>query len=246
VEVRRSMKHNHIKAETIVDFILGNLVVEKEDAVKAHLHTCTQCKNECKSWEQMIGEGEHEKAVQASSGLKSRLMKSVDNHPRVKQRIAWNKQAFLFVSLAAFLLLSVGLYHLVRSEAPAYVVKQNDQVMEEVVMKNPNTNRLDITPVTTSNNISGNVWLNDLTDEMLVKVNGLPSLSTKDYQLWIVHTDNEWQGQLLNIRNGSVGVYYKGPDLAQLKFIKVSIEPRGGSEAPTGPDTFFVDFNKDR
>jgi len=100
-------------------------------------------------------------------------------------------------------------------------------------------------PLATAAAIDGQLFLNKQTNEVVFFADGLMPLQTNDYQLWIVHENDYWNGQLLQIRDGSVRVYYKSPDITLLKYFKVSVEPRGGSLSPTGPEILHVDFNEE-
>src|SRR5699024_1509436 len=103
---------------------------------------------------------------------------------------------------------------------------------------------LKIVPVVDNTNMTGGVWLNQSTNEMILHVDGLVPLHTNNYQLWLIHKNDDWNGELLNLRDGSIRVYYKGEDIAMLKYIKVSVEPPGVSLKPSGPEAFYVDLEK--
>ncbi|MDC3413468.1 anti-sigma factor [Aquibacillus sp. 3ASR75-11] len=242
------MKYNHVDEEIIVDFILNNLTNEKKEAVESHLFSCEKCRIKFQVWNDTIGGETQPKEINPSPKLKSRLMNSIEALPpkRKKRQTFWKKPAIVLMSLTAGFILVIGLFQLMRDDSPSYVVMQNNEAMGENVLSDPNTTRLNIEPMSNDNRISGDIWLNNTTDELFLKVGGLTPLSTKDYQLWVVHTNDKWDGKILNIQDGSALVYYKGSDLGSLKLLKVSIEPSGGSATPTGPETFFIDLKEQR
>lgn len=241
------MAHNHINEERLVDFALGNLSETENQAIENHLRTCGQCEEEVNYWKQVFAT---ENAAVPSPSLTNRMNETIDKQPHKRPRKLWQKPAIASISAVAIFMLCFGLYQLVYqnpvtdSQHQGYIVAQHDQIPEKIFMQKPDTNRLDVVPVTNNSQVSSNVWLNKKTNEMLVNVDGLTPLTTKDYQLWLVKTNNDWRGELLNLRNGSIKVYYKGSDIKLLKYIKVSIEPRGGSLTPTGPETIFIDLKQ--
>ncbi|AMX84357.1 hypothetical protein GS3922_12180 [Geobacillus subterraneus] len=50
------------------------------------------------------------------------------------------------------------------------------------------------------------------------------------------------KGELLTIRHGASRILITGEDVKRFKQVKASLEPKGGSVTPTGPETFIVDL----
>lgn len=255
------MTRKHIDETMMVDYVLGNLASEEEDLVKEHISSCSTCAKEYYSWQHLL---DRPKGINPTpglkrridegleSGLKRRVNEEVERRKKVRfyRRDVRKKQIFVYASIAAFILLTIGLVNMTNpssstnSVQPEYIMAQHEQVPETAFVEGREANQLNTLPVTSRNDVRGEIWLNDKTNELFLRVDGLAPLETNDYQLWIVHSDDVWNGELLHLRNGSVRVYYRGNDINLLKYMKVSVEPQGGSLEPTGPETLSVDLNE--
>src|SRR5699024_10594911 len=127
--------------------------------------------------------------------------------------------------VASTILLGLGLLRMIdaESEQQGFVMAQHDEIPKETIEKKTGTNHLKIVPVVDNTNMTCGVWLNQSTNEMILHVDGLVPLHTNNYQLWLIHKNDEWNGQLLNLLDVVIRVYYKGADIALLKYIKVSV-----------------------
>lgn len=232
--------NNHVEEELLIDFVRSQLDENKKEEIQAHINRCERCAANVKEW-QLLLKPDDELDVAASPYVKARIDRSIEqlSEPKITKS---KKPIFAFISGVAVILLCIGLYANIRTQDLTYEVRQNEEIEEASLVLQPDTNRLDIIPVANDQDISGNVWINDATNEMLVEVQGLTHLTTNDYQLWVIHTNDRYRSELLKLENGMARVYYRGEDVAGLKLIKASVEPLGGSEQPTGPETFYVDF----
>ncbi|MFD2042802.1 anti-sigma factor domain-containing protein [Ornithinibacillus salinisoli] len=236
----------HIKEERIVDYALNKLSHDQAQEIENHLFSCEKCQQSLEHWKQLLLPDQIESP---SPDLKTRLNHSISKLQSKKRVRFPRKISFVMVSLAVLFLLVVSLPKIQQGNEASvkksnnYITVQHDPTSEEKFMQKPDTNRLDIIPATINKNVQSDVWLNEVTNEMVLLVDGLDPLSSQDYQLWFIHQNDDWYGELLQIRDGSASIYYKGPDIHQLKHIKVSIEPLGGSSTPTGPETFYLDLN---
>ncbi|MBM7572405.1 hypothetical protein [Aquibacillus albus] len=233
--------NNHCTDEQIIDYVLGHLEQESKLEVQGHLRVCNECQKKLDEWDYLMNDSEK---VQPSSFVKQRLDKEITMFPK-PSKSPNTKKVFALISNIAVLFLCMSLYWNMRTQDLTYEVAQNDDVKPDIVVRQPETSRLDIVPLTNFNDMEGNVWINDATNEVLVEVNGLTQLSANDYQLWVIHSNNQFNTEVLELQDGSVRVYYKSPNVAQLKVIKASIEPVGGSRVPIGPETFYVNVNQD-
>ncbi|WP_164669284.1 anti-sigma factor [Virgibacillus doumboii] len=240
--------NNHIPEQKIIDFVLGNLNEEENAQITQHTKKCQACQEVLEEWQDTFDtEEQRSEQLQPSNLLKKRLDKSIereDNAAEKKKRKQKPKPVYLLGSLAAVLVLSIGLTTQFGNKTNTAVDEQviyNDEIREERIQSKPNTEQLEIIPVSQFDQVSGNVWINDSTREMLVEIDGLTNLEGRNYQLWIIDTDDNIEGELLPIQNGSVRIFYQGKVVDQVKLIKTSVEPAGGSVKPTGPETFTVD-----
>ena len=237
----------HILEETIVDYLLGNISGEKRKHLDEHLNSCAICRNELESWNLVMNEN---KEIKPSESLNKRIVESIGSEPFQKERKRNQKILYLVSSAAAILIFCIGLLQLNQQKPVAdginneFITTEEEHIPDQLFMNSPDTNRLNIIPVTMDRNVKGNVWLNEVTNEMILQVDGLKPLKAQDYQVWIVHDNHAWSDELLRVKDGKVQVYYKAPDVKTIRFIKVSVEPVGGSQLPTGPETLFIDLNQ--
>ncbi|WP_156289724.1 anti-sigma factor [Oceanobacillus salinisoli] len=227
----------HVSEEQLIDLALGNLSEDKKKKVYEHMEHCGTCHRKLENWRFIL---EKEEKESPNSSVKERIWQDFEEkkHPIHRKR---KKPAFVFVlgSAVAIFIVTVGLIFYNQSLERSYQVAYNDDVEEDIISKDY-TKQVAVIPVADFPDISGNLWINQSADEMLLEVDGLPQLSDNDYQLWIVYDDNLMEGEVLYIQNGTSRVFFKGDDVGQFKFMKASVEPIGGSVEPTGPETFVV------
>ncbi|WP_178075218.1 anti-sigma factor, partial [Pseudomonas sp. 2995-1] len=85
-------------------------------------------------------------------------------------------------------------------------------------------------------NIKGYVWINDVSNEMMLFLDGLPAIALQDYQGW-VQTPHEVKNAGVVKTTGETGlVYYQDGSIETLEHIMLSREPLGGSEELTDPN----------
>ncbi len=236
----------HVPEEQLVDFALGNISKEKREAVEKHINNCDYCRQEFHTWNRLLTKNDD---LQSSIRLNERVMDAIDVRSDRKKRKV-NRKVTYFVASAAIILIGLGLFQsqqpqpIAQYSADEYITSRHEHIPEQPFMSDPATSRLNVVPVTMNRNISGDVWLNEVTNELILQVDGLEPLPTQDYQLWLVHDDQGWKDEILRLEDGRVQVYYKGPNVKTIRFIKVSVEPIGGSDLPTGPETLFIDLQQ--
>ncbi|HLS10486.1 anti-sigma factor [Lentibacillus sp.] len=234
--------YKHIPEQKIIDFALGKLGEEERANVIHHTNQCPDCQGVLEEWQYMMSEVNEDKSV-PSTALKDKLDKSIDEGNKPVKNNRRRKPVYWLGGLAAALLLTIGLTTLTDERtAMNEDVMYNEEINEAEIQTRPETKQLKIIPVSRFDHVSGNVWINDATRELLVEIDGLANMSGRNYQMWIVDTDDNVHGEVLPIQDGSVRVLYQGKDVNRFKLIKTSVEPAGGSEKPTGPETFSVDL----
>ncbi|WP_172643501.1 anti-sigma factor [Geobacillus thermocatenulatus] len=244
------MKHSHIPETKIVDWLLGALPEQEKEDVSNHLKHCLECQRLLEAWKD-IGLKETAQYEAPPLSHKERIWAQAE----AKRQTARAQRKVRIASGLIGIALAVSLFAL-RLFVPdggrddshgrpggAYryeIVNQNDDIPIERIIHNPATKQIPIEPSAFFQQLDGTVWLNDETEEMLMEIEGLPPFAARDYQLWIIYANNEVKGELLTIRHGAARIFITGEDVKQFKQIKASLEPKGGSAAPTGPETFIV------
>ncbi|GAJ59937.1 anti-sigma factor [Geobacillus thermoleovorans] len=246
------MKHSHISEAKIVDWLLGMLPEQEKEDVSNHLKQCLECQRLLEAWKN-IGLKEEAQYEAPPLSHKERIWAQAEAQKQTKRMRRGLRMAGGWIGAA----LAVFLFTLrlsAPSDGPAashdrsdepyryQIVKQHTDMPIERIIHNPKTKQIPIEPSVLFQQMDGTIWLNDDTKEMLMEIEGLPPFATRDYQLWIIYTNNEVKGELLTIRHGAARIFISGEDVKQFKQIKASLEPKGGSAEPTGPETFTVDL----
>jgi hypothetical protein len=242
----------------MVDFIMGTLPEKEREALSGHLERCGKCRELLESWrelgiEKAAGSGLPSPAHKDRIWMKAEKMKRTNRFRPVFGLTAGLASlaviAFVFSKLVFYAPLESDHDQIVQNahsrENDHYQIVQNVEVPVQQIIHNPDTKQFPIQPLSDFKDMNGMIWLNDTTREMLMEINGLDVFSTRDYQLWIIYTNDEIRGELLTIDNGSSRIFIKGEDVKDFKLIKASLEPKGGSRKPTGPETFIVHLKEE-
>ncbi|MFC4401535.1 anti-sigma factor domain-containing protein [Gracilibacillus xinjiangensis] len=233
------MNNEHIFEDNIIDYLNGNLDEKGKQTVETHIEECEQCNRLYNFWQDTLPADSN---MTPSPLLKKRIDKQlkrerIRKHPIPKPTAI----AGLVIIVVIFLSLPNILRQSTTTE-PDYEIFQNNEISDrELFVNSPEVEKQDIVPIA-DDDLAGKVWVNNETQEVLLEVYGLAGLDKRDYQLWIVDRHNRAKGELLMVENGSTRVLYRLDDLSHYKFLKASVEPLGGSQQPTGPETFFVNF----
>lgn len=233
------MSSKHFSEEVLIDYVLGEAPEDRQHEICKHLEKCTKCREINDNWIEVFNQQTN---AQPPADLKDKIWKEAmtKRSPRKKQRTF----VFGLSSAAAVFLLLFGLLMNNHSNFYSYQVAHNDDIVTANIQSNPQTEQLSVIPVADFNDIKGRLWINGMSQELLLEVDGLADITDKDYQLWIIYDNDEIKGELLSTVNGTSRILIKGNDVPQFKIIKASIEPLGGSQEPTGPETFVVPLKK--
>jgi anti-sigma-K factor RskA len=235
--------------ENIPAYALDALDAEEAVALESHLKTCTACQAELSEYH-AVGD-----ALLAaippkspSAALRRRLQSRLPSAQKSKRpRLNWS---FSQVAMAAalVLLLAMNLYSILQVRTLqleqtrlARQYRTGQTVLS--MLSYPTTQRLAIN----SDNVVGSLLLDEDRDIVALIVWNMPELTeNQTYQIWLIDP----QGGRV-----SAGIFRPESDQAyttQIVFpqqslsnftgIGVTVEPAGGSAAPTGERMFKVDF----
>lgn len=93
--------------------------------------------------------------------------------------------------------------------------------------------------------VRGYIWVNQVTDEVLIMVEGLRPDDSKDYQAWFITAHHPLSGGIMRWQGSRAHLYAHGVRIRLADHLAVSQEPKGGSTKPTGPETFLVLLKND-
>src|SRR5699024_2516963 len=207
------MADNHIAEEQLVDFVLGHLDELQAKRVSNHLADCKKCYVEWQSWQGLLT---NEVDFKPSEQLSERLASNLDQLEESKQKKlnrSRQKRWVLGFVLLTMIFCSFILSGMFKSQNSSYQVLQNEEISSHDIQQQVATNQIEISSIQNGDHISGQVWLNPYTEEILIEVSGLSPLSSRDYQMWIKDGNDAWIGELLQLKNGGVRILYQGQDV---------------------------------
>jgi anti-sigma-K factor RskA len=244
-------EHSRLR-ENIPAYALGALDAEDVTALEAHIQTCDSCQTELASYREMT-----DSLLAAvpprdpSPALRKRLQGRLPSAQSVRKVSpprfvpSFGKVALgsaLVILLAINLFSFSQLRELQRQQASLLQQVQNSQAAL-AMLSYPGTRAVLIS----EGNISGTVLLDrDRNTAALVAWN-LPELSPEQiYQVWLIEPDgHRVSAGLFRPQAGSPyttqPVSWNG-DISAFVGLGVTVEPAGGSDQPTGPRVFKVDF----
>lgn len=234
------MSDPHPFRDLLPGYSLGILDEEETSEVKNHLADCAVCRAELASFHEVTG------ALAAAvpqrdlpAGLEARIMRAVEGRPspgRAEKRLAWRQPAArtrspwrALTGIAAALAVALGAGNLLQwSGALGPAGRGGAPRLSTAVLSGADG----------ASEAYGTIVLDPKDNKGVLAVTGLPALGAdRQYQLWLIR-DGERR---------SAGVFSPDPDgygsmlltvpadFRDFRSFGVSVEPRGGSPAPTGP-----------
>lgn len=232
----------HWNDESLIDDVLHKLPPEQAQQLHAHIRTCNQCLRHYEKWQTLLNTEPN--TSYELNGLKQRLMHSVSRiDKREKTDAPKSKKMLVGFSLATIATAALLFLQLQPIPQNDITTIQDDSVEEATFIHDSHTIHYDVTPVMKSN-VRGRVWVNDLTKEMLIRIEGLTPMVHKDYQMWFIDSDQQLHGKVLELQNGKAVLYLNGDGIEHIRHVRTSVEPKGGSPFPTGADTFIVELER--
>lgn len=245
--------HEHsLLRENIPAYALGALDVEDARALEAHLPTCGSCRAELADY-RLVSENllMAVPPAQPSPALRKRLQSRLPSAQSLlraeRPRSAWSFSQ-LAMGAALLVLLVMNLFSfaqmraLQRQQLSVQQQLQNNQAAL-AMLSYPGTETLPIE----AGEISGTVLLDRERNSAALVVWNLPELTEgQTYQAWLIEPDG-YRHSVGIFRSASDLPYTTHPvfasqSLSNFVGIGVTVEPAGGSEQPTGPRVFKVDF----
>lgn len=226
-------KNDHV-LESLSAYALGCLDEAEDRLVSEHLAGCHICRTELQSFQAVADQlALAVPDVAPPAQLKRRLLERVERlrpavHPQpvqkpFLQRLRPFKTAFSLVAIVALIVTNLFLWQRVNQLA----VLAGPQGMRAVALQSS-----DLTP-----QASGFVIISADGENGVLVVDQMPSLeSERTYQLWLIHNDRSTSGAIFSVdEDGYRGVRITAPEsLLVYSDIRITIEPAGGSAAPTG------------
>ncbi|PYI55018.1 anti-sigma factor domain-containing protein [Paenibacillus flagellatus] len=232
--------------EKWVEWIRGTMPESEGAELSAHAESCPACRAAYREWSALLADtAEPSQAERPTETFRRKLRLKVAGLALLR-RIKPPGAPVIAAALA--LALALGVWSVPRSDrggsAGSAVPTAEETVLRDMSMvRDLRTVQLQVMPVREMR-IKGVAWVNDVSSEVMLLVEGLVFDDEKDYQVWSVAAGTHTTIGVMRWTNGKAHMYYRGGALSSADNIAVSAEPKGGSVRPTGPDLAVVRLKK--
>jgi anti-sigma-K factor RskA len=246
-----SNEHSFLR-ENIPAYAVGALDAEEAAALDAHLKTCKACQAELAAYrllsdDLLAATPPQEPSAALRKRLQSQLPSARPAERKERPRFVWSFNQ-LAMGLALLLLFAINAFSFVQMRAlqgqQSNLLHQLQNSQAAVAMLSyPGTQSLPIH----EGNIGGTVLVDKDRNSVALIVWNLPQLNTQQtYQIWLIEpSGHRVSAGLFRPQAGvpyTTQPVFSNQNLSNFVGIGVTVEPAGGSDQPTGPRVFKVDF----
>lgn len=234
--------------EEWIDWLLGRKTPQQAETMRRHLNDCPACRRVVEAWEPLLAVEAAEAGERNDAPIPSEIARR-----KLRARVVamgWSKRAARSlrnhrkkaIAGAAALILGICLAGLYPNGTQPSTEQDNYVALHEPgavsLVNDPNTFGYPIKP---DNLGEGYVWFNVDSREMFVLIDGLLPSDGYVIQAWAVDgSAHRNLGLLRQFELAKAHLYVKGSALAEVDNVALTIEPTGGSAAPTSPDAVLV------
>jgi anti-sigma-K factor RskA len=236
--------------ENLPAYALGALDAEDTAALESHLQTCESCRAELAEY-RVISDNLLTAVPprQPPPALRKRLQSQLPSAQKtLRPRLPWSF-AKLATGVALVLLLFINIFSFMQT---LQIQRQQASLLQQLktnqfalsMLAYPSTQSF---PIAGGNNLSGSVLLDrEQNTVALVMWHLLTLPQNQTYQIWLIEPNGHRVSAGL-FRSQEDTSYTTEPVFAKQSLsnfvgIGVTVEPAGGSDQPTGPRVFKVDF----
>jgi anti-sigma-K factor RskA len=246
------MTDNHLPfRENLSAYALGALDTDETAALQAHLQTCDSCRAELADYQRVSAGLLSALSPQAPRpALKRTLaarLPSAKKAARPRWQLHWSLGQFA-TATALTLLLGMNLFSIlqVRALQSQQATLTRQLAMEQTALAMIASPGATTLPVSDAN-VAGSMIFNSEKNSAILILSNLPELKEGEtYQIWLIEPDDGRvsAGLIDANREGDITIasVYSSDSLQAYTGIGVTIEPAGGSDKPTGPKVFGVEF----
>lgn len=220
------MSEDHPHKDLFPGFALGILEPEEARRVEEHLAGCAACRDDLAAFDEVTGHLSLSlPSADPPPGLEDRIMRRVNGASRVRRIVlripTWG-------AIAALLIVALGagnVFQLARAGRP------------QTVAQAPGLNSIVLVGVDSGKGAYGTVVLDSQDNGGVLAIRGLPHLDQAyQYQLWLVRDGERRSGGVFSVNDEGYGNLLLAipNDFKGFTTIGISVEPAGGSPAPTG------------
>lgn len=235
-----------------IDSLLNRVDPRQIAVMAAHARTCPSCREMVAFWEPILADG----GANGQSGAQPPDMPDSSIAVKLRRTVAsigrrrliarrWKRLAPRIAALAFVAVMTWALTSLGGHEGNSYFHERD----EYVAHYEPGAVDLVNDPQTASYRIASDygdsgqsyVWYNVRSGEMLVLVDGLLPSNGYAIQAWAIRDkDHVNLGMLRQQELRRAHLYVKHSELSDYRNVALTIEPDGGSLAPTTPDILWI------
>jgi anti-sigma-K factor RskA len=220
------MSENHEVRDLIPGYALGCLDPEDETTVRAHLEACESCRRELAAFREVSDLlALSVPSVEPPPGLGERILRRLPpGKRRPRPRFLRPVLAAAAAVLAAALVLGNVL------QATGVIGKREPQTPPGVIS-------IALIGTADAREAYGSIVLDSDQNRGVLAVRGLPPLDPgHQYQLWLLRDGRRANGGVFSVDSGGYAALMVDvpADFAAFQSLGVSVEPAGGSPAPTG------------
>jgi len=235
--------------ENIPAYAIGALDVDDVAALEEHLQNCASCRTELAEYHAMSESlltaiPPKQPSVALRKQLQSHLP-GAKRKSRLPTALTFGRFALGFAAIILIVLNITSLVQIrtIQNQQTALLNQVEDAQVALALMSSPNAQILPLTGDT----VSGTLLLDKQNNTAVLIARNLPQLGDeKTYQIWLVEEDGgRVSAGLFRPESGqpyTTKAILPSQTLTDYLGIGVTVEPSGGSEAPTGERIFKVDF----
>lgn len=220
------MSDDHAIRDLLPGYALGCLDAEDERAVTSHLPSCPVCRAELESYVRVAGQLTSTVAeVEPPADLELRLMRAV-GAGRQKRAGTWRPALTAVAAMFAVVLVAGNL------------LQWTGVIQRPGKPGSPAMTSASLAGTGDVRGAYGTIVLDPADHEGVLAVTGLPRLdSAHQYQLWLIRGGERRSAGVFSVDAKGYGslLLVIPADFRNFRAFGISIEPAGGSPAPTGP-----------
>jgi anti-sigma-K factor RskA len=226
------MSEHQAIEELLPGYALGCLDAEEEKAIREHLASCQPCRERLESFREVSDRlSLAVPMAQPPKSLEGRIMRRIDNTllgRRLSSRWVQRFRHPALAAMAAVLIVALAVGNIVQlAKAP-------------LMPPQPRSGRLmtaTLAGTEQAREAYGTIVLDPKDNKGVLAVNGLPILdAAHQYQLWLIRDGQRRSGGVFSVDDEGYGslLLTVPDDFKDFRSFGISIEPLGGSQAPTG------------
>ena len=246
------MTDNHLPfRENLSAYALGALDADEAAALEIHLQTCDSCRAELADYQRvraglLSGLPPQAPRPALKRTLAARLP-SAQKAVRPRWQLGWSLgQMATSAALALLLVMNILSFNQARALQAQQAELTRQLEMEQTALAMIASPGAQTLPVS-GGDVTGSLVVNSEKNSAILILSNLPALEEgKTYQIWLIQPDNgRLSAGLFDVtRAGGITIasLNSSDSLQTYVGIGVTVEPAGGSDQPTGPKVFGVDF----